>query len=144
MIKGVIFDLDGTLCDTIYDLADSVNYALLNLGYPTHSPNIIKTFVGHGIENLIKSSLPCGEKDENILKKALELFFEYYKVHFADKTKAFDGINELLARLKQRGIRLAVCTNKEDGMAKAVTEKLFKGYFDMVIPQNSLLRKDST
>lgn len=133
MVKAVVFDLDGTLCDTICDLADAVNFALSSLGCPNHPTETIKTFVGNGIRNLIETSLPYDKRDEKTVNAASEWFFKYYKIHFADKTKAFEGVNQTLLGLRERGIRLAVCTNKEDGMAKAVVKSLFGDSFDIVI-----------
>ena len=133
MVKAVIFDLDGTLCDTVEDLADAVNYALFKVGCPNHTTENIKTFIGNGNKNLIIKSLPEGKSDINTVSLASDFFFEYYRAHFADKTKAFFGIDEILCTLKQNGVKLAVCTNKEEGMAKAVVKSLFGDLFDIVI-----------
>ncbi|MBO5908530.1 MAG: HAD-IA family hydrolase [Clostridia bacterium] len=136
MIKTAIFDLDGTLCDTISDLADSVNYALEQMGCEKRSLADIKSFVGNGIHNLITLSLPKEKRSEQDINTAKKFFFEYYKVHFADKTVAFDGIIQMLLALKQKGIQLAVCSNKEDSMAAAVVKKLFGDTFDIVLGQS--------
>lgn len=135
MLKLIIFDLDGTLCNTIYDLADAVNYALEKMGYPTHSVEEVRTFVGNGIKNLIIRSMPKEERQEEKIEETKKFFFEYYRVHFADKTVAYDGILEMLNTLKEKGIKLAVCTNKEDLMAKSVVKKLFGDIFSLVLGQ---------
>ena len=136
MIKTAIFDLDGTLCDTISDLADSVNFALGQMGCEKRSLEEIMSFVGNGIHNLVTLSLPKQKRSEQDINAAKKFFFEYYKVHFADKTVAFDGIMQMLLALKQKGIQLAVCSNKEDSMAREVVKKLFGDTFDIVLGQS--------
>ena len=136
MVKLIIFDLDGTLCDTICDLADAVNYALAQRGYPTHSVEEVQSMVGSGIKNLVTRSMPEKERYEDNINLTKEYFFEYYKIHFADKTVAYKGILETVNTLKDKGIKLAVCTNKEDSMAKRVVKKLFGDIFSLVIGQS--------
>ena len=133
MIKLAVFDLDGTLCDTIEDLADAVNFALSTLGYPTHTPNEYKRMVGHGIPNLVFRALPEDKREDELVEKARDLMLSFYKVHFIDKTHAYDGINDLLLKLKEDGIHIAVCTNKAHNMATKVIEKIFPNTFDIVI-----------
>lgn len=133
MIKLAIFDLDGTLCDTIEDLATAVNVALDKLGYPPHETEAYKYMVGSGMKNLVFRALPEGHKTEAEVEQARALMLDYYKDHFADKTYPYGGISELLLKLKQKGIRIAVCTNKAHNMALMVVEKLFGDAFDTVI-----------
>lgn len=133
MIRLAVFDLDGTLCDTIEDLADAVNFALSTLGYPTHTPNEYKRMVGHGIPNLVFRALPEDKREDESVEKARALMLSFYKVHFIDKTHAYDGINDLLLKLKEDGIHIAVCTNKAHDMAVKVIDKLFPNTFDTVI-----------
>ncbi len=133
MIKLAIFDLDGTLCDTIEDLATSVNVALDILGYPTHTTEAYKYMVGNGMKNLVFRALPEDKRDQNTVERAKELMLDHYKDHFADKTYAYSGIPELLLKLKQKGVHIAVCTNKAHNMALKVVEKLFGNAFEMVI-----------
>ncbi len=135
MLKLIIFDLDGTLCNTICDLADAVNYALGKMGYKTHSVDVVRTYVGNGIKNLIIRSMPENERVEEKIEETKKFFFDYYKVHFADKTVAYEGIEEMLITLKKKGIKLAVCTNKEDSMARCVVKKLFGDVFSQVLGQ---------
>lgn len=136
MVKTIIFDLDGTLCDTIHDLAAAVNYALKQMGYPTHSVETVQSFVGNGIKNLIIRSMPEEERCEEKINTTKEIFFEYYKVHYADKTVVYDGTHEMLKTLKEKGVKLAVCTNKEHGMASEIVKRHFRGTFDMVVGQS--------
>lgn len=133
MIKLAIFDLDGTLCDTLEDLATSVNVALSSLGYEAHSTEAYKYMVGSGMKNLVFRALPEGKKSDAEVEYAKELMLDHYKDHFADKTYAYGGIPELLLNLKQKGIHIAVCTNKAHNMAVKVVDKLFGDIFDMVI-----------
>ena len=107
MKKLVIFDLDGTLLNTIADLAHSTNYALNKLGYPTHDTEKYNFMVGNGINKLFERALPEGEKtEENVLRVRKE-FIPYYDVHNADDSHPYPGISELLSYLQSEGIQLA-------------------------------------
>ena len=136
MIKLAVFDMDGTICDTIDDLAAATNYTLSVLGYPLHTTDEYKYFVGDGISKLLERALPVDHSSQEEVKKAREIFLSYYKVHFADKTVAYDGIIPLLKALKMAGIHTAVCTNKAHEMAKVIENKLFYGFFDTVVGQS--------
>lgn len=125
MKKLVIFDLDGTLLNTIADLAQSTNYALQTLGYPTHEEKDYNFMVGNGINKLFERALPEGEKsEENVLRMRAE-FIPYYNVHNADKSCPYPGISELLEALQNKGVALAVASNKY----QSATEKLVAHYF---------------
>lgn len=125
MKKLIIFDLDGTLLNTIADLAQSTNHALRVLGYPTHEDSEYPFMVGNGINKLFERALPEGEKtEENVLRVRRE-FIPYYDVHNADKSRPYPGIPELLEQLQAKGIRLAVASNKY----QAATTKLITHYF---------------
>ena len=137
MIKLVIFDLDGTIYNTIDDLAAATNYALEQYGYPTHDVETYKYFVGNGIPNLIRRAMPEGHKTEEECAEARGFMLEYYKDHFADKSVPYDGICEMLGTLKENGIKLAVCTNKAHHMAVLIARQVFDGIFDEVIGQQT-------
>lgn len=125
MKKLVIFDLDGTLLNTIADLALSTNYALGKLGYPTHEVEAYNFMVGNGINKLFERALPEGEKtEENVLRVRKE-FVPFYDIHNADKSQPYPGIPELLSHLQQAGIQVAVASNKY----QAATQKLIAHYF---------------
>lgn len=129
--KLAIFDMDGTILNTLDDLAASVNYALRMTGYPEHTTEEVSSFVGNGIRKLIERSVPCGINVQNI-NKVHEEFTAYYTKHCADKTKPYDGICELLNKLHGNGCKTAVVSNKADYAVQALCERYFKGQFDMV------------
>lgn len=127
----LIFDLDGTILNTIDDLADSVNHVCQNNGYPCHSVDEIKFMVGNGIPKLIHRALPQNTK-ETEYEKILSQFIEYYDNHCAIKTKPYEGILELLSTLKNQGAKLAVNSNKLDAASNALCNQYFNGIFDYV------------
>ena len=112
MKRLVIFDLDGTLLNTIADLAASTNHALAANGYPTHPTEEYGFFVGNGINKLFERALPEGEKTEANVLKIRQRFIPYYDVHCVDLTKPYPGIPELLKTLQQRSVQIAVASNK--------------------------------
>lgn len=125
MKKLVIFDLDGTLLNTIADLAQSTNHALQTLGYPTHPESAYNFMVGNGINKLFERALPEGDKSEENVLRVRKEFVPYYDVHNADKSRPYPGIPELLEQLQERGMMLAVASNKY----QSATEKLIAHYF---------------
>ena len=123
--KLVIFDLDGTLLDTIDDLKEAVNHAMGLRGFPTFTRDEVMAMVGHGARNLMRQALPIGHKDDNTVDAAYNDFKAYYITHIDVYTKPFPGIQDLLAKLHQEGIMLAVASNKfQEG-----TEHLIKEFF---------------
>lgn len=125
MIKLVIFDLDGTLLNTIEDLAVSTNYALEKHGFPTHSIEAYNFFVGNGIRKLVERALPENFRDKATVDVVLEDFVNYYDKHSTVLTKPYDGIIEVLTQLTKQGIGIAVASNKY----QAATEELVSKYF---------------
>ena len=128
MKKLAIFDLDGTLLNTIADLAAATNYALSQLGYPTHETDAYLYFVGNGINKLFERALPEGEKTQENVLRTRALFVPYYDVHNADFSVPYPGIQDVLSSLQDKGIKLAVASNKYD----AATKKLIKQYFPTI------------
>ena len=123
--KLVIFDLDGTLLDTLDDLSAAVNYAMQQRGFPQHTRDEYMRMVGHGAHNLIRQALPDGHKDDDMVEAAYNDFRAYYTDHIDVHTKPFPGMQELLATLHQQGMLLAVASNKfQEG-----TEHLIKEFF---------------
>lgn len=128
MKKLVIFDLDGTLLNTIYDLAQSTNFALAENGFPTHEVAEYNYFVGNGINKLFERALPEGERTEANIARIREEFLIHYDLHNADKSRPYEGIPELLESLDKRGILLAVASNKY----QAATQKLVAHFFPQI------------
>ena len=123
--KLVIFDLDGTLLDTIDDLKEAVNHAMSLRGFPTYTRDEVMAMVGHGARNLMRKALPIDRKDDNMVDAAYNDFRAYYITHIDIHTKPFAGIQDLLAKLHQEGVMLAVASNKfQEG-----TEHLIKEFF---------------
>lgn len=128
MKRLVIFDLDGTLLDTIADLGTATNHALRQCGYPEHSLASYAKFVGNGITRLIERSLPEDERIPETINTVREKFTEYYDNHKTDLTRPYPGITELLHELETMGIKLAVASNKYH---KSVVS-LIKHYFPTI------------
>ena len=136
MKKLVIFDLDGTLLNTIKDLGVATNYALEKNGYPTHALEKYPFFVGNGVSNLIKRALPEGHKDDETIARLRVDFKAYYDAHNTDFTSIYDGIVELIAELRERGLVLAVASNKyEEATTKLVTHYFKNNEFNMICGQ---------
>ena len=123
MVKAVLFDLDGTLINSIDDLADSVNHTLVALGYPTHETEKYKYFIGNGMRKLIERAL--GVSETEVVDRVLEKFMAYYREHSLDKTRPYDGVTELLDALTKKGIISVIVTNK----AHAAAVKIGKHFF---------------
>ena len=133
-IDTVIFDLDGTLINSLEDLRVSVNYALFGFKYPKQTLDMVRRNVGNGIEKLIERSLPDGKDNVNY-EVCLEIFKEHYKTHMSVNTKPYPHIIETLAALKSRGYKLAVVSNKFDAAVKPLCQKYFKNLIDVAIGQ---------
>lgn len=125
----VIFDLDGTLLNTLEDLADSTNFALEAFGYPTRTYEEVRTFVGNGIKELMKKAVPTGTDEEATLK-CLQAFKDHYKTNMQHKTAPYDGIVDLLKELNSKNVKLGIVSNKYDFGVK----NLNKYYFNDLIP----------
>lgn len=126
MIKLILFDLDGTLIDSLEDLADAVNHALGLRGLPLHSVAEYRRMVGHGVRNLVKQALPEGA-DDALVDSALTDFKAYYQAHIDVHTRPYPGIPELLTDLQAHGIQLAVASNKFQEGTEYLIQRFFPG-----------------
>ena len=124
MYEFIVFDLDGTLLDTLDDLHASVNVALEKYAFPKRSKEEVRSFVGNGIAMLIKRAIG---KETPLFEDVLETFKAHYAVHCADKTKAYEGILKLLEGLKKQGVKAAVVSNKADFAVKRLAGEYFSG-----------------
>jgi phosphoglycolate phosphatase len=125
MVKLVIFDLDGTLINSVKDLAIATNFALVKLGLPTHETDAYRFMVGNGVNKLLVRALPEHLKDEKTLQKMRELMIPYYAEHCTDNTVAYPNIENLLKRICEKGIKIAVASNK----VQSATEDMIRHYF---------------
>ena len=133
--KTYIFDLDGTLLDTLGDLAASVNYALRTHGMPEHSIDDIRRFVGNGVRLLMERAVPEGAANP-LFDEAFATFRTYYMDHSLDTTRPYDGILETLSELKSRGCRLAVVSNKMMAATQELCRYFFKDTIEVAIGEN--------
>lgn len=127
MKTGILFDLDGTLLNTLEDLLDATNYALAQCGYPLRTLPELRRFVGNGAENQIRMSLPAGASTEEV-QRVLKIYKPYYTEHCQVKTRPYDGILESLAILKEK-YPIAVVSNKPDAAVKTLCGQMFPGIF---------------
>lgn len=128
--EAAVFDLDGTLINSLADLASSVNRILSAGGYPPRTPDEVRQFVGNGVRRLVERALPHPVPTEE-LDRMFELYKKDYQQHLLDETAPYPGIVELLQTLKQSGMRLAVLSNKPHASVQRICEALFPGTFDL-------------
>lgn len=126
----VIFDMDGTLLDTLDDLTDGVNYTMEKMGWPTHTRDEVKFFVGNGSELLIKRAAPAGTGQDG-LDRAMAVYKPYYAAHAREKTAPYPGVLEMLKSLKGQGVKTAVVSNKFDAAVKELSDFYFPGLVDL-------------
>ena len=132
-IKAVLFDLDGTLLNTLDDIAESANFVLERFGYPTHSVDAYRYFVGNGVDNLLKVILPEEAHTDETLQSMKKIYLERYGAHSLDKTRPYDGVPEMAAELKSMPLKLAVVSNKPDAESQFTVSRIFaEGTFDIV------------
>ena len=129
----VIFDLDGTLLNTIDDLGYACNYALEQAGYPTHPIEAYPAKVGNGINNLIRRALPETQRTEEDIMRVRAHFVPYYNDHNCDYTRPYEGIPAVLAELKAQGHQLAVASNKYQAATEKIVNHFFPGMFDVIL-----------
>lgn len=135
MTDTIIFDLDGTLLNTLEDLTDSVNYVMREHGLPIHTIEEIKSYVGNGAVKLIERAIPQGT-DNPAYEQMLKMFREHYALHCEDKAAPYEGIMELIAELKRAGYRMAIVSNKPDLSVKQLYDKYFKQYVQEAVGES--------
>lgn len=135
-----VFDLDGTLLNTLDDLADSVNAILERHGYPVRTVDEVRRFVGNGVPLLIERAIPAGTGREEY-ERCLAEFKAYYQDHMCCKTGPYPGIPELLREMKARGVKMAVVSNKFDAAVKELCEKYYGGAITVAIGESAHVRK---
>ncbi len=131
--RTVIFDLDGTLLDTLGDLAAAGNHALTAMGLPTHETDAYRFFVGNGVPKLIERILPEANRGEASQALALSLFRRYYAEHAMERTRPYDGIAAMLQTLKESGVQLGVLSNKDDAFTQSIIAHFFPNVMDAVL-----------
>ena len=134
-IDTIIFDLDGTLLDTLTDLSNSINYAMAKHGFPTHTEESVRQMVGNGIYVLMEKAIPKG-KENPYFDACLKDFREHYELHKKDYTKPFPGILELLKKCREQGYKMAVVSNKFDLAVKGLCQDFFSPYITTAIGES--------
>ena len=140
--ETVIYDLDGTLLNTLEDLANAVNHAMRESGYPERTLEEVCRFVGNGVGQLIHRALPASaDGDEEAFEETLQAFKSYYARHNNDTTAPYDGIEALLERLNQAGVRQAIVSNKNDPNVKALTQDYFSRWIPLAVGEQEGVRR---
>lgn len=140
MKKLVIFDMDGTILNTLDDLKDTLNYALEQYHFPARTLEETRAFVGNGIHKLIERAVPEGT-DAQTVENVFGTFLEYYQIHCMDRTRPYPGIVSLLQSLKEAGLRTAVVSNKADAAVQELCERFFPGLFDFAVGEHEGVQK---
>lgn len=136
----IIFDLDGTLLDTLWDLTEATNYALRECSYPERSYDEVRHFVGNGVEMLIRRAVPDGTNEDRI-QEVLAIFKIFYMHNSRNNTKPYDGIIELLEHLKKKGFKIGVLSNKFDKAVKDLCNNYFFGLIDIATGESANVPK---
>lgn len=139
-ITTVVFDLDGTLLDSLQDLACSVNHALTEHGMPTRSETEIRLMLGNGVRRLVGQAVPQGTP-EDITEQVLATFRVHYAKHCHDLTHPFDGIMDMLAELHRRGYRMAIVSNKPASAVQELNAQFFSGYMNIAVGESTTVRR---
>ncbi len=140
MYELIVFDLDGTILNTLDDLTDSLNVVFKELGYPKRTIEEVRNFVGNGVLKLIERAVPTNTSEEDVFK-AFHRFSKYYQTHCAIKTKPYEGIIEVLQELRKQGCKVAVTSNKIHPAVVSLCHKYFKGLIDIAIGDNQIRPK---
>ena len=131
--KGIIFDLDGTLVNSLEDISDAMNKVLQGLNFPTHTYEAYQYFIGSGLRNLVSKALPSTNNSDDQIEICFECMINEYREMCTIKTKPYDGIFELLENLNSRNIKLAVFSNKADELTKKIASEIFPNHFNQAV-----------
>ncbi|MBO9583334.1 MAG: HAD family hydrolase [Flavobacterium sp.] len=131
--KGIIFDLDGTLVNSLEDISDAMNKVLQGLNFPTHTYDTYQYFIGSGLRNLVSKALPASNNSDEQIEICFECMINEYREICTLKTKPYDGIVELLENLTSQNIKMAVFSNKADELTKKIASEIFPNHFDTAI-----------
>ncbi len=138
--KAAIFDMDGTILNTLQDLQNATNYALREHNFPERTYEEVRNFVGNGVQKLIERALPEGSSDETV-QSVLASFKTYYKVHSTDTTAPYEGIPEAIKKLREAGIKTAVVSNKPDFGVQDLVKDFFPNLFDVALGEKAGIAK---
>ncbi len=138
--KAAIFDMDGTILNTLQDLQNATNYALREHNFPERTYEEVRNFVGNGVQKLIERALPEGSSDETV-QTVLTSFKTYYKVHSTDTTAPYEGIPEAIKKLREAGIKTAVVSNKPDFGVQDLVKDFFPNLFDAALGEKTGIAK---
>ncbi|MCR5596095.1 MAG: HAD family hydrolase [Lachnospiraceae bacterium] len=139
-INTVIFDMDGTVLNTLDDLTDSVNYVLDRFGLPARTASEYRQFFGNGIKYALECAVPS-ETDKETIDNMLPIFKEHYDAHCLDKTRPYEGIVELMEQLSVRGYKMAIVSNKIDSAVKELNDRFFAEYVDVAIGERPEIQR---
>ena len=139
-IKGVIFDLDGTLLDTLEDLTDAVNHVMSAFSLETKSIDQVRSFVGNGVVRLIEQCVPGGDAHEQF-SEVLTAFMAYYEAHCNNKTRPYYGVLALIDKLHREGVKLGIVSNKFDLAVKALNQQYFHNWIDFALGVTDALHR---
>lgn len=139
-VNTIIFDMDGTVLNTLEDLTVSVNYVLSQFDMPDHPEEEYRKFFGNGIKYALKCAVPEGTPEETI-EKMLPIFRDHYNEHCLDRTKPYDGITDLMSRLKAKGYKMAIVSNKIDSAVKELNDRFFSEYVDVAIGEKPGIKR---
>jgi phosphoglycolate phosphatase len=131
--KGIIFDLDGTLVNSLEDISDAMNTVLTGLNYPTHTYDAYQYFIGSGLRNTVSMALPALNKTEDQIEACFQSMVKGYSETCTVKTKPYEGIAELLKQLSSANIKMAVFSNKADKLTKKIIAEIFPDYFNVAV-----------
>lgn len=139
-MKYIIFDMDGTLLDSLTDLQNTLNYCFRKEGFPERTYQEVRTFVGNGLRTLIERAVPQGTTDEKT-DEILEAFKPHYMEHCMDFTAPYEGIMDMLVKLKEAGYKMAIVSNKADAALKHLSEHFFGEFIDVAVGERAGMDK---